>query len=162
MKSLIIALICGLTFTMTVEAQGMPRRDRGGSPRDRDPQRAAAAPMAQDPYAALEHELPSLKVDLRLTAEQVEGWSLFERDVREVAELGRARLRHLLSLRDSSEKPPTALALIATLAEEDRRKADATGDLKQHLDALYARLDDAQRRMLDRRVVLSQTQPLGG
>lgn len=158
-----IALACSLTFAMVADAQGIPRRDRGDSPRDqqrRDPQRAAAAPTSQDPFAALERELPSLKADLRLAAEQLEAWNAFERDVREAAELDRARRRHLMSLRDADGKTPTALAVVATLAEEDRQKADATGDLKQHLEALYARLDDAQKRMLDRRVALSQTDPL--
>jgi hypothetical protein len=55
----------------------------------------------------------------------------------------------------------TAPALIATLAEDERMKADATADLKSHLDALYARLDDNQKRMLDRRLVQSQSDPLG-
>lgn len=32
---------------------------------------------------------------------------------------------------------------------------------KRRFDALYATLDEAQRRMIDRRIVLSQTEPLG-
>lgn len=159
-----LAAVCVLAlFALDASAQGYPRRDRGGSPRDaqqRDSKpNAAAAPL--DPYAALERELPSLKVDLLLKADQVDAWSVFERDVRDAAELERARRRHLLALRDAGEKAPTALTLVATLAEEDRQKAEATLDLKRHLEALYGKLDDSQRRMLDRRVVQSQTDPLG-
>jgi alkanesulfonate monooxygenase SsuD/methylene tetrahydromethanopterin reductase-like flavin-dependent oxidoreductase (luciferase family) len=58
-------------------------------------------------------------------------------------------------------RPPTAVTFIATLVEDDRLKAEATADLKRHLDVLYDRLGEAQRRTLDRRMVLSQTEPLG-
>jgi hypothetical protein len=166
MKSTIAAMICALVLAGPAEAQRIPGRDRGGSPRDlqsreRDPQRAAAAQAAQDPFAALERELPSLKVDLRLTAAQVEAWSVFERDVREAAELDRARRRHLMALRDSSDRAPTALTVMAMLSEDDRQKADASADMRRHIEALYAQLDDPQKRMIDRRVILSQTEPLG-
>jgi hypothetical protein len=155
-----------LVTAVDVSAQGIPRRDRSGSPRDsqstrdRDAQRAAPAP-AQEPFAALERELPSLAVDLQLTAAQVDAWRLFERDVRDVAEMDRARRRHLMSLSEGGERPPTAVTFIATLVEDDRLKAEATADLKRHLDVLYDRLGEAQRRTLDRRMVLSQTEPLG-
>jgi hypothetical protein len=149
-------------------AQRMPGRDRGGSPRgdatgkrDNDAQRATAPALVQDPFAALERELPSLKVDLLINAGQVEAWVLFERDVRDVAEMDRTRRRHVLSLRESGERAPTAVAVIATLAEDDRQKADATLDMKRHLEALYEKLDESQRRTLDRRVLLSQSDPLG-
>jgi hypothetical protein len=145
-------------------AQGMPRRDRSGSPReaqgrDRDAPRAAAS--APEPFAALERELPSLAVDLQLTAEQVSQWSAFERDVRDVAEMGRSQRRHVMSLREGGERPATALTLVAAIAEDDRLVAEATGELQRHLEALYAKLNDSQKRTLDRRVVLSQTEPLG-
>jgi hypothetical protein len=148
-------------------AQGFPRRDRSGSPRDaqatrdREQKASVTAAAASDPFAALERELPSLKVDLMLTAEQVAAWSVFERDVRDVAEMDRTRRRHLISLRTAGESPPTAVAMIAALAEDDRLKAEASGDMKRHLEALYAKLDDTQKRTLDRRVVLSQVEPLG-
>ena len=161
--ALLIALLANAIDT---EAQSFPRRDRSGSPREqqareRDTPRPATTAAVSDPYAALERELPSLKADLKLTGDQVSAWSVFERDVRDVAEMDRARRRHLMSLREEGEKAPTAVAMIATLAEEERVKAEATGDLKRHLEALYAKLDEAQRKLLDRRVVLSQTEPLG-
>ena len=148
------------------DAQGFPRRDRSGSPRDtqaktdREAKTGVAAASA-DPFSALEREMPSLKVDLMLTAEQVAAWSAFERDVRDVAEMDRARRRHLMSLRTGGESPPNAVAMIGALAEDDRLKAEASGDMKRHLEALYAKLDDSQKRVLDRRIVLSQTEPLG-
>jgi hypothetical protein len=145
-------------------AQSFPRRDRGGSPRDksetRDARNATTA-AAAEAWAALEHELPSLKVDLLLKATQVDSWSAFERDVRDLAELERVRRRHLLSLRDAGERPATALTVIGTLVEDDRQKAEAALDLKRHFDALYASLDEAQKKMIDRRVVQAQVDPLG-
>lgn len=151
--------------SLDAQAQGMPRRDRSGSPRetqsrDRDTPRATSA-TASDPFSSLERELPSLAVDLQLTAEQVSHWSVFERDVRDVAEMTRAQRRHVMALREGGENPPTAITLVATLAEDERLKAEATGELQRHLEALYARLTDTQKRTLDRRVVLSQTEPLG-
>ena len=150
---------------LDARAQGMPRRDRSGSPRDtqshdRDAPRAAAIAVT-DPFSALERELPSLAVDLQLTTEQLSPWSVFERDVRDVAEMTRSQRRHVMALREGGEKPPTALSLVATLAEDEHLKAEATGELQRHLQALYERLSDAQKRTLDRRVVLSQTEPLG-
>ncbi len=152
-------------LSLDAGAQGFPRRDRGGSPRDearrdKDTQKVAPITVA-DPFASLERELPSLKNDLRLTAEQSEAWNLFERDVRDAAEMDRMRRRHLMSLWEGGEKAPNALTVIGTLAEEDRVKSEATTDLKRHLEALYARLDESQRRLVDRRVVLSQTDPMG-
>lgn len=144
-------------------AQGMPRRERSGSPRDSQATRAkdAAPTPAQEPFSALERELPSLRVDMLLTPIQVAQWILFERDVRDIAEMDRARRRHLMALRDGGETAPTAVTFMAALAEDERLKAEATGDLKRHVEALYAMLDDKQRQTLDRRVVLSQTEPLG-
>ena len=66
-----------------------------------------------------------------------------------------------MSLRTAGESPPTAIALLGALVEDDRLKAEASNDMKRHLEALYAKLDDSQKRTLDRRVVLSQTEPLG-
>ncbi len=86
---------------------------------------------------------------------------MFERDVRDVAEMNRSQRRHVMALREGGEKPPTAIALVATLAEDERLKAEATVELQRHLESLYAGLTEAQKRTLDRRIVLSQTEPLG-
>jgi hypothetical protein len=167
MKRIVWLAVAILSIAVCAEAaaQGMPRRDRSGSPRDsakRDPDSSKAAPVAiGDPFAALERELPSLKTDLKLTADQGDVWNAFERDVREVAEMDRSRRKHIQSLREGGEHAPTALSIIATLAEDDRMKSEATADLKRHLEALYGKLSEDQRRLVDRRVVLSQTEPLG-
>ena len=150
---------------LDASAQRFPGRERNGSPRDA-PQRDAAqrggAGAAADPFSLLEREMPSLKVDILLKPGQVPAWQQFERDIRDLAEMNRQRQRFLMKLRDPGEEPlPGAGELLARLADEDRRKADATADLKRHFDALYAMLDDAQRRTIDRRLVLSQTEPLG-
>jgi LTXXQ motif family protein len=158
------ALLATLSIAaLDAQAQGMSRRDRGGATRDsqnRDTPRAADA-TGQDPFAALEHELPSLAVDLQLSAAQVSPWNTFQRDVRDVAEIGRAQRRHVMSLREGGEGPPTALAMVAAIAEDERLKSEATAELQHHLETLYAGLTDTQKRTLDRRVVLSQTEPLG-
>jgi hypothetical protein len=156
-----ILLVASAIFLFAADsaAQGMPRRDRGGSPRERP---AAAAPIVPgDPFSALERELPSLEVDLMLKPAQLDGWRVFARDVRDVAEMDRTRRKHLMSLREGGERPPTASTLIAALSEDARLKSEATADLRRHFDQLYAGLDDAQRRTLDRRVVQSQVEPLG-
>jgi hypothetical protein len=162
--ALIVITLLGFSVA-DASAQRFPGRERGESLRDsprrereREPIRSA---MPQEPFAALERELPSLKVDLQLKAEQVAAWSWVERDVRELAELDRQKRRQLLALREPGERAPSARDMLGQLAEGDRRKADAAADLQRHFDALYALLDEAQRRMIDRRVVLSQTEPLG-
>ena len=166
----IVFLMAGISIASTivdVTAQGYPGgggKGRGGPPREMGKERDARRenPAAQaDPFAALERELPSLKVDLLLREEQLDDWRLFERDVRDVAEMERTRRRHLLALREGGDKSPTALTLIASLTEDARLRAEAAGDLKRHAESLYGRLDETQRRTFDRRTIQSQTEPLG-
>ena len=141
----------------------MSRRDRAGpAPRERPNAEAKSSPIVPtDPYSALERELPSLQLDLALKPDQLDAWRVFSRDVRDIAEMGRARRRHLMSLRDGGERPPSAATLIGALAEDERLESEATAELKRHFDQLYSLLDDAQRRTIDRRVVQSQVEPLG-
>ena len=167
----IVILMAGISIASTivdVTAQGYPggvgggRRGppRGDADKSRETQRQPGA-GAGDPFAALERELPSLKVDLLMREDQLDDWRAFERDVRDMAELERARRRHLLALRDGGDKPPTALTVIASLTEDARLRAEAAGDLKRHAESLYGRLDETQRHTFDRRTVQSQTDPLG-
>jgi hypothetical protein len=158
----IAIIIAGISIASTlvdVAAQGYPGRGgHGGGSREstapRESRRDSPTPTFQDPFGALERELPSLKVDIMISAEQLD-------DVRDIAEMERARRRHLMALKDSGEKPPTALTLIGSLTEDARLRAEAAQDLQRHLETLYAKLDDAQRRTLDRRTIQSQTDPLG-
>lgn len=151
-----IIAVLAIVFAADAAAQGMPRRDRGGSPREgREQSKGAATPIVPgDPFSALERELPSLEVDLLLKPAQLDAWRVFARDVRDVAEMGRTWRKHATSARD-------ATSLIASLAEDERLKYEAIADLRRHFDQVYADFDDAQRRTLDRRVVQSQVEPLG-
>ena len=148
-------------LALDASAQGYPSRNRGGSPRDRPSQSATPAAAPNDPFSALERELPSLEVDLAVTAAQLDAWRVFARDVRDIADMDRARRKHLMSLREGGENPPTAGTLIATLAEDERMRYEAITDLRRHFDQLYTLLDDGQRRIIDRRVIQSQIEPLG-
>jgi len=170
----IMILMAGISIASTivdVTAQGYPGGGGGGGAGRRGAPRGEANKPGEtrrepgagnvDPFAALERELPSLKVDLMMREDQLDDWRVFERDVRDMAELERARRRHLLALRETGDKPPTALTVIGSLAEDARLRAEAAGDLKRHAESLYGRFDEAQRRTFDRRTIQSQTDPLG-
>lgn len=114
-----------------------------------------------DPLAALERELPSLRIDLKLSAPQSALWDSFEREVRDIAEMGRQRLKHPLPALEASETPPPAMVLVGRWADEDRSRSEAMLDLRRKLDSLHGVFTEAQRKEFDRRVYLSQTDPLG-
>ena len=159
-----LILIAALAFPAAAEAQRYPKGDRSDSNitrRDRSDASPDAKAVPYDAFTAMERELPSLKTDLALREPQLNAWAVFERDVRDVAEMDRTRRKHIMALRESGERPPTAVTVIATLAEDDRLRSEATADLKRHFDTLYGLLDEGQRRTVDKRVVLSQTDPLG-
>ncbi len=137
---------------------GGARGDSSASERD-GAHKAAAQPS--DPFSALERELLSLTVDIRLNAGQVDAWNRFESDVRSVAAMDREQRGRLMALRSGDAAvPATALAYVASLAEDARARTDALAGLQRDLQALYDKLDPDQRRMLDRRVLQSQTEPL--
>jgi hypothetical protein len=159
----VLLVVAGLA--VDAGAQNYPRRGGGGqrgemSKGEGEGKRGTSSGVPE-PFGALERELPSMKVDLLIREEQLDDWRVFERDVRDIAEMERARKRHLMSLRESGDKAPTALTLVAALAEEDRLKSEASADLKRHVESLYRKLDDGQRRTFDRRTIQSQTEPLG-
>jgi hypothetical protein len=164
MRSFFLVALCGLLACADASAQMSRSRERSGSPRDHAPKETASpqgAPAYGDGLAALERELPSLKVDLQLKAEQVNAWSVFERDVRDAAEMDRARRKHAMAVRNADESHKTALAVVNAIAEDDRVRSEISADLRKHLEALYQTLDTTQRTLLDRRVVMSQTDPIG-
>lgn len=117
--------------------------------------------IASDPYASLERELISLSGDLKLRADQADAWSGFERAVRDAAEAEGDERRAILALREKGSSPATAASFLGRLAADERRKAQAAARVESELHALGARLDAAQRAMLDRRVIQSQIEPLG-
>ncbi len=159
-----IAAVTMLAIAGGASAQ-FSHRDRGGSPRDEagwgKREQKKDAPLPSDPFAALERELPSLSADLQLRPEQLDAWNAFQRDVRAAAEVQREQFRRLLALRAPDAAPATGMAVIASLADDARRRAEVLAELRTHLQALYERFDARQRGMLDRRIVQSQTEPLG-
>lgn len=170
MKAMHACLLVALGLSFAAEAQMRPGRGGGGGTGQRPPSMENDGPgssyyrggsaLAADPVAALERELPSLRVDLKITREQAPYWESFERGVRDVAELGRARQKHLLAPLEADKPPPPALNLVAAWANDDRARAGAMDALVAKLESLQQVLDDAQRKEVDRRVVLSQTEPL--
>ena len=166
MKTAIVAVaaLAAALIAADCGAQGFPGRGRMGSPREGQQSRDRTQNeriVPTDPYSALERELPSLEVDLQIRKEQLDMWRVFARDVRDVAEMDRAQRRHLMSLREGGDQPPTGSTLIASLVEDARLKSEASQELKRHYDQLYATMDEAQRRTIDRRIVQSQVEPLG-
>lgn len=167
MRPIIVVLLLALP-ALDAAAQGMPggggRRGGGGHGMSQDrqsrPDEPNIAARAVEPYGALERELPSLKVDLMIRADQLDVWRVVERDVRDIAEMERSRRRHLLALK-GTESTATATTFVTSLVEDDRLKAEASGEFKRHFESLYASLDDKQRAMLDRRFIQSQDEPLG-
>jgi hypothetical protein len=162
----LVAALC--IASAAAQAQGYPggsRNRQGGGGMDRPPgadQAKARGPMqVADPLAALERELPSLRVDLKLTPEQGALWDSFERGVRDVADMSRARLRRGSQPVPESEKPASAQGMLFAWSEDERVKADAMATLTRKFDALYSQLNSVQRLEVDRRFALSQSDPLG-
>ncbi len=164
MKPLTAACAAVLLATAAcAQAQMYPGRDRGGflrEDRERKPEEPKRPRPAEQPLDALEREMPSLQVDLQLEPAQLDAWRAFERGVRNAAEIGRAQRRRTFALANGSAAP-SAPTLIGALADDERAKAQAVARVRTDLDTLYALLDEGQRRMLDRRIVQSQTDPLG-
>ncbi len=174
-------LIAAVVFTATaVCAQNMPsgrggERGRGG--RDGGAQRkpdetkspTAISAANADSVSTLYQELPSLKADLMLNAEQTKLWDAFALAVRDVRDVIQGRIRREMSVRIRSpqarealeKNPPPAQSLFNTLADEDRQRADAMEEARAKAAVLIAALTAEQKKMFDRRIALSQADPLG-
>ena len=127
-------------------------------------ERADDAPRARrtmDPVFALERELPSLRTDLKLDDSQDRLWGPFDRSVRDAAEVTRQRMKRMMAPRAEDAPAPDAPGILAALAADERTRADAMAEAGANLKALYASLAPAQRTLFDRRVLLSQSEPLG-
>jgi len=152
---------------------GAAHAQYGGRPRERGDSASArpvrpgdagprnAGQLLADPAAALERELPSLRIDLKLAADQTTLFDSFERGVRDAAEAGRTRARHLAAFRTDDTGTATADAVLATIVDDDSRRADATRHAHERMAALYAMLTPEQRKQFDRRVLQSLREPLG-
>ncbi len=152
---------------------GAARAQYGGRPRERTDggstrsmrsgeanSRAGPPPLA-DPAAALERELPSLRIDLKLAADQAPLFDSFEREVRNAAEAGRVRARHVRAFRAEDTASATAEIVLGTIVGDDSARADATRLALERMTALYAALTPEQRKQFDRRVMQSLREPLG-
>ena len=159
------ALITSAVATNAVAQIGGRPRDRGdsgakGSARPGDTNPRAAAPLV-DPVAALERELPSLRIDLKLTADQTPLFDSFERQLRSTAEAGRMRARHLSSIRVGDNSTATADTVLGTIADDDTQRAEAARLALDRMTALYAALTADQKKQFDRRIIQSLKEPLG-
>ena len=115
-----------------------------------------------DPLEAVERELPSLRIDLKLTPEQVPLFDSFERQVRNAAEAARVRARHVAAYRADDGTAVTAKAIVATVADDDDQRAEAARESLARLNALYESLSLDQRTQFDRRILQALRDPLGG
>ena len=116
---------------------------------------------AIDPAAAVERELPSLRVDLNLTTEQIPLYDSFERQLRSAAEAGRMRARHLSSIRVGEGSTATADTVLGTIADDDTQRAEASRLALERMNALYGALTAEQKKQFDRRIIQSLREPLG-
>jgi hypothetical protein len=132
---------------------------RSARPGDAD-SRIATQPLF-DPVAAVERELPSLRIDLKVTADQAPLFDSFERQVRNAADAGRMRARHLSAFRVGDASTVTAAAVLGTIADDDTQRADAARLALERMTALYATLTPDQRTQFDRRIIQSLREPLG-
>lgn len=155
------ATLSACTVAASAFAQFTPHvRQRGDSGSQRSAQ-GSRSPGIFDPIAAVEHELPSLRVDLKLTADQAPLFDAFERQVREMAEAGRSRARHLASFRSGEAASLTADAVLGTFVADDTQRADAARLALERMTALYGALTPEQQKRFDQRIVESLREPLG-
>jgi hypothetical protein len=162
-----VAAILAGAFAAEARAQyGGRSRDRGDGASNAPPRPGDAAPrgpsaLVVDPAAAVERELPSLRIDLKLNAEQGPLFDSFERQVRNAAEAGRMRARHLGSFRTGDAGTMTAETVLGTIADDDVQRAEAIRLAVERMTALYAALTPDQRKQFDRRILQSLREPLG-
>jgi hypothetical protein len=165
MRTLCLSLSL-LAFATGVSAQypGGARDRLGAGDLARQQQREANKPRQlpgfTDPMQALEKELPSLKLDLKLNGEQMKHWEIFERQVRAASEATRTRAKQQFTMR-SAEEGKGAVYWVGSVSENDVQRSDAMKEAASALRALDATLNAEQRAMLDRRFRQAQSEPLG-
>jgi len=143
-------------------AQFGGRQRGGGGERTRasSPDNPRAARPSTDPAEAMARELPSLRVDLKLTPEQVVPFDAFDRDVRELAGVARDHARHVEGFRHDDGSTLPAVQVFQTLSDDDAARADASHRAGEGLQSLYDALDADQRKQLDRRLREALRDPL--
>lgn len=165
-----IVALCTPLLAFDAAAQvGGGGRGRGGSeggprqnkpPAERTDAKPTVAPVT-DPMVAIERELPSLRIDLKLEREQGVLFDGFQRFVRDAADASRQRVRQLLSFKFDDGSTVGAGSIVSTIAEADIARGEAMRGVTEKMDALYNALNADQRRMFDRRIKQSQREPLG-
>ena len=162
---LVLSLLLPLALPASAQGPGGARdRSRPGGDlgaRMQQDRAAPRSPAVTDPMMALERELPSLRTDLKLNAEQQRLWDAFERRARDAAEMSRARLKRMASIRAEPDKSINAVAFVNGIADDDIQRAEAMKEASVKLQALYDTLSAEQKALLDRRVLLAQKEPLG-
>jgi hypothetical protein len=118
-------------------------------------------PPITDPMLAIEREMTSLRIDLKLTSEQSPFFDSFDREVRNVARVSRERTRQLAGFRLDDGSTVAATSIIATISDADSLRAESMRQVAVKLDALQSALTPDQRRQFDRRIVQSMREPLG-
>jgi hypothetical protein len=162
-----ITAVFASAVTAGAHAQSVGRpRSRGDtgsatSPRSGDANSRVATQPLFDPVAAIERELPSLRIDLKLTADQAPLFDSFERQVRTAAEAGRMRARHLSALRVDEGGTVTADTVFGTIADDETERADAARLAVERMTVFYGTLTPEQRKHFDRRIVQALREPLG-
>lgn len=163
-----VLIACLSLSSFTADAQSGPRGGRGGGGQggDRQQQQPRSEPRSQtapvtDPIAALERELPSLRLDLKLEREQTALFDSFTRAVRDAGEAGRARVKQLYAFKFDDGSTVSAASIVQTVSEADQARASAMRAVVEKLDAVYSTFNADQRRLFDRRVMQSQREPLG-
>src|SRR5450759_1461174 len=150
---LVLSLLLTLDLPAAAQSPGGSRnRARPGGDLDSRMQQdrtAPRSPTVTDPMMALERELPSLRTDLKLSAEQRRLWDAFERRARDAAEISRARLKRMASIRIEPDKSIGAVAFVNGIADDDIQRAEAMKDTCVKLQALYDTLSAEQKALLD-------------
>jgi len=160
------AIAAGVVMTSARAQFGGRQRNHGdassGTSRRGDEQSARAGnPPPEDAIVAVERELPSLRIDLKLSPAQAGLFDSFERDVRDAADAGRLRPRHVAAFRADDGASVPAATIFNTIADDDAQRADATRLARETLKTLFAALSPGQQRQFDRRIIQSLREPLG-
>lgn len=170
MRAILLFIVLLATFSLGItdlHAQGRPRGNPGGdsskqrdTPRNDSAAKPTVAPVT-DPMLAIEREMTSLRVDLKLTPEQTPLFDSLDREVRNAARASRERTRQLAGFRLDDGSTVAATSIIGTIAEADIQRGDAMRLVSSKLDTLQAAFTPEQRKQLDRRFVQAMREPLG-
>ena len=165
----LISLLLGATLAQAqMPPGGGGGRQRGGEghgkarpERAPDSAPAARASPASDPIAAIHRELPSLRIDMKISGEQIAAWNAFAATVRQINDIVQTRIRRESAARLGDVEPQPVAAFIDVIVEEEGRRLEAMRELKARVAALVETLTPEQCRMFDRRIAQSQREPLG-